>query len=140
VLAIYRNILVAVHCNMSSTNIYHLVQKSLWHSAKAANVPYFPPTYEQDGFIHATAEYDALLGVANLFYTGVKDDFLCLSLRLDNLTSEVKFEAAAPVGEQAAAKGQQLFPHIYGAIDMAAVEAEWPVIRDAEGQFLSIQK
>ena len=29
---------------------------------------YLPPTYKQDGFIHATAVWDLLVDVGNMFY------------------------------------------------------------------------
>jgi len=46
------------------TDIYHLVQKQLWDEHKASGSVYYPPTYAQDGFIHATADPAKLLGVA----------------------------------------------------------------------------
>jgi hypothetical protein len=33
-----------------------------------ADDEYFPPTYEKDGFVHATREPERLLGIANHFY------------------------------------------------------------------------
>ena len=47
------------------TNIYHLVQKPLWEKCQAENKTYYPPTYEVDGFTHATADPAFLIGVAN---------------------------------------------------------------------------
>ena len=68
-------------------------------------------------------------------------------LRIDpqKLTSEVKFEAAAPVGDKetsdfgASAKDEQLFPHLYGPIDEAAVVAELGVQREKDGTFIGIE-
>ena len=43
--------------------IYHVVQVPVWERAQAAGDTYFPPTYEQDGFIHATHDGNLLIGV-----------------------------------------------------------------------------
>ena len=51
--------------------VYHLIQSSLWEPADEANVTYFPPTYEVDGFTHGTTNPDKLLNVANHFYPDV---------------------------------------------------------------------
>jgi uncharacterized protein (DUF952 family) len=56
---------------------------------------------------------------------------------------QVKFEPAAPVGDRPShglvpAEAAPLFPHLYGAIDFAAVSKELPVERAADGTFLSV--
>lgn len=53
---------------MAGKIIYHLVQEDLWK--KADGEGYLPPTYEADGFIHATEDAPHLIPVANYFYTG----------------------------------------------------------------------
>ena len=35
--------------------LYHMCEKKLWEEAKAAGGAYFPPTFDVDGFTHATA-------------------------------------------------------------------------------------
>ena len=55
---------------------------------------------------------------------------------------QVKFEAAAPVGNKQSfgeAEKQPLFPHLYGTIDMASVQRTVAMLRDdASGSFLGI--
>eukprot|EP00879_Flechtneria_rotunda_P024787 GHRR01026300.1.p1 GENE.GHRR01026300.1~~GHRR01026300.1.p1 ORF type:complete len:147 (+),score=24.36 GHRR01026300.1:97-537(+) len=118
--------------------LYHLVQKSLWESCKAGGKSYYPPTYEADGFIHLTKEAPLLLSIANHFYQSVSGDFIVLALDSSKLTSEVKFEAAAAVGNTEAPETQQLFPHLYGTINSDAVTQELPVQRSGDKTFLSI--
>ena len=67
-------------------------------------------------------------------------DWVCLRLDVNTLTSEVKFEAPAPVGNVAPPEGEerQLFPHIYGPINTEAVTGTFPVQRGEDGSFLSI--
>ncbi|CAM9588025.1 unnamed protein product [Choristocarpus tenellus] len=132
--------------------IYHLVQEAKWRDNFSNGGTYLPSTYQQDGFIHATAEAELLLPVANHFYTDVPGTFLCLRIDVDLLTSEVKYEAAAPVGEKTAHSTQsageeagesvenaQEFPHIYGPINPAAVVAELLVKRTMDGSFISVE-
>ncbi|KAJ9534310.1 hypothetical protein QJQ45_007025 [Haematococcus lacustris] len=64
-----------------------MTAKDLWESAVASQRPYFPPTYEQDGFIHLTSDPALLL-----------TDWVVLTLDPSRLTAKVVFEAAAPVG------------------------------------------
>ena len=65
--------------------IFHLVQKSLWNEAVAADAIYYPPTYAQDEFTHATANPDFLLTIGNHFYQDVEGDWLCLPADTDSL-------------------------------------------------------
>lgn len=116
-----------------------------WNAEKATGKPYFPPTYEQDGFIHLTADPNLLLEVANHFYTEVPGEWVVLQLDPTKLKAEVKFEAAAPVGEKESfgaehkAEEGPLFPHLYGTIDYDSVSAMHPMRRDAQGKFLGIE-
>ena len=55
--------------------IFHVVQLSVWKKAQADGVDYFPPTYEQDGFIHATHDGNLLIDVLNHFYKEVRVPF-----------------------------------------------------------------
>ena len=48
--------------------IFHLVQKELWEKTLADKNTYYPPTYTQDKFTHATANPDFLLIIGNHFY------------------------------------------------------------------------
>ena len=47
--------------------LYHLVPKSDWEALEASGEPYFPATYEADGFTHMTEDASVLLTVANHF-------------------------------------------------------------------------
>lgn len=123
----------------TAERLYHLVQTAHWNEAVQSQQPYFPHTYSQDGFIHLTAEPDLLLEVANRFYRDSPGDWEVLVLDPAKLTSEVKFEPAAPVGDKAAQlSDERKWPHLYGTIDFAAVERRLPVRRDGEARFLEI--
>ena len=125
-------------------HIYHLVQSSLWDTALATGEPYYPPTYDQDGFTHATANPDKLLSVANHFYTSVPGKWYCLQMTVESLEkSGVKtiFEGTAAVGDiqpEFDGSEDELFPHILGGIKPMAVLESFAVIREADGTFSSI--
>lgn len=122
--------------------IYHLIQADLWEQATSTNTFYYPPTYEQDGFTHGTANPDMLLNVANHFYTDVPGDWLCLKMTVESITQsgvEVVFEGTAPVGDtQPNFEGSkdELYPHILGGIRAEAVLEITTVTRAPDGRFL----
>lgn len=126
--------------------IYHLVQKRLWNEALRSNSTYFPPTYEQDGFTHATANPDFLLTIGNHFYREVPGDWLSLRMSVDSLAAtgvQTIFEGTAPVGDTQPdfdGADSELFPHILGGIDPAAVLQAHEVSRAADGRFLGVSK
>eukprot|EP00878_Enallax_costatus_P005617 GHUV01005891.1.p1 GENE.GHUV01005891.1~~GHUV01005891.1.p1 ORF type:complete len:138 (+),score=46.29 GHUV01005891.1:231-644(+) len=121
--------------------LYHLVQQPLWQKCKDSNTPYTPPTFEADGFIHLTKEAPLLLGIANHFYKGIQDSFLVLVIDSSKLAHKVVFEAAASVGSTQPLQptSQQLFPHLYGPLNLDAVTQELAVQRDADGSFVAIE-
>ena len=82
-----------------------------------------------------------LLGIGNLFYTQVKDDFLLLRIDIKKLEPEVKWEAPAAVGDKQTDTKlvNRDMPHIYGHLSHTAVDFEYKVVRDDEGKFLSIE-
>ncbi|KAL4419496.1 hypothetical protein ABPG77_002282 [Micractinium sp. CCAP 211/92] len=81
--------------------LFHMVPAAAWTACLE---------YQQDGFIHLTADPALLLPVANHFYTSSRGDWLVLVLDAGKLTAEVKFEPAAPVGDRSSSgllsKGQ----------------------------------
>jgi len=104
---------------------------------------YFPRTYQQDKFTHLTANPQLLLSVANQFYQDSEGDWLLLVLDAAKLKGEVKYEAAAPVGNKPAkelgpGEEPEVFPHLYGGINLDAIQSELSVERDASGKFVSI--
>lgn len=130
-----------IHDPTTPDVIYHVVQVSVWKKAEDEGNTYFPPTYEHDGFIHATHDGNLLIDVLNHFYKEVDDDFLCLELKTSLLESPVKMEAPAPVGEtsQEGGPAPESFPHIYGPITpLKCVIRKLPVTRLVDGTFVSI--
>lgn len=124
--------------------IFHLIQKESWDAALASNTTYYPPTYKQDEFTHATANPDFLLIIGNHFYKDVTGEWLCLRMSVDSLQStgvKTIFEGTAPVGDKQPdfpGTDSELFPHIMGGINAAAVLQAHRVVRAKDGTFLTV--
>ncbi|MDT0596389.1 DUF952 domain-containing protein [Glaciecola petra] len=124
--------------------IFHLVQKEAWDKAVLNNTTYYPPTYDQDEFTHATANPNFLLVIGNHFYKEVTGEWLCLRMSVDSLKAtdvQTIFEGTAPVGDKPAdfaGTDSELFPHILGGIHPDAVLEAHKVVRDETGTFLEV--
>jgi uncharacterized protein (DUF952 family) len=91
--------------------IYHITTKAEWQAAEQKGF-YEAPSLHTEGFIH-TSEEAQLQGVLDRYYQG-KKDLILLHINEERLTSPLKYELAKSVGEE--------FPHIYGAINLDAVD------------------
>jgi uncharacterized protein (DUF952 family) len=118
-----------------SNTIYHLVTESEFRAQVKGNA-YTPARFDQDGFIHCTGEPDTLLAVANDYFASVEEPILVLVIETIKLTAEVRFEPPAPVagGGTSHLEEAQLFPHIYGLLNLDAV-TEIGVLRKSKGAY-----
>lgn len=102
--------------------IVHICEWAAWEEAQRAR-EYRPASLGAEGFIHAS-EPGQVLGVANRFYAG-KTDLLLLWIDPQRLRPELRYEQA----------DGDLFPHIYGSLNLDAVVAIYPFPPDADGIF-----
>lgn len=114
--------------------LYHMCQRHLWEDAKKSGQAYFPPTFDTDGFTHATAVPSRLITTANHFYQDVPGEWICLRFRRSSLRQlgiVTRDEKAMPVGEKIAndAWDHWVCPHVYGGIPSQVVDAEFPMLR-----------
>jgi len=91
-------------------HIYHITDRSSWLAEKMSS-HYKGDTLESDGFIHCCMSEQVTFVLENWF-KGVKD-LVMLVIDTDKLTSPVKYENLEG--------GDELFPHIYGSINLDAV-------------------
>lgn len=103
---------------------YHLAPVDVWEREKASG-SYTPEAFGQDGFLHATNGLGRLRRVANEFYTADARPYTVLVLDVAKLEAPMRYDDEG-----------QLFPHIYGPLNVDAVIAELPVHRGDEGVFL----
>ncbi len=97
---------------MESEFIYHVTTSKAWEAAQA-NQSYVPQDFEKDGFIHCSIERQ-VEGVLERFYQGQKG-LVKLKIEKAKVQRPVLFELAEDLNE--------LFPHIYGPLNVDSVVA-----------------
>jgi uncharacterized protein (DUF952 family) len=110
-----------------SRQIYHCSLVSDWDRAQQAgtySVSSRGRTLEQEGFVHASYA-EQVPGVLQRFYADL-DEPLCLLAIDPELVS-------APVVAENLTGGDELFPHVYGPIPVAAVSSVIELHRDGTG-------
>ncbi len=96
--------------------VLHIIAQKDWENAKAAGV-YRPSSLASEGFIHCSTIHQAVR-TANTFFKGTPGlALLCIDER--KLAAPCRWEdpAEGPGHSEAGEK----FPHIYGALNLAAV-------------------
>lgn len=102
--------------------ILHITERSRWEAAKAAG-EYTAPSLNTEGFIHCSTPQQAV-GTANRYFRGQRD-LVLLCIDEQQLGAKLKYEPPVRPGAVALATGRQnaddLFPHLYGPLAIAAV-------------------
>jgi len=96
--------------------IYHVVTTPKWQLALQQGF-YAADSLATEGFIHASNEAQ-LKGVLERYYQNVPD-LLLLHIDETKLTAKLKYELAPSVNE--------VFPHIYGRLNLDAVVKTIPL-------------
>jgi uncharacterized protein len=97
------------------TVVLHLLPSTVWNGGSHA--PIVPESLATEGFVHCTADDETLLRVANQFYTKVPGTMVAISIDLDRVSAEVKWEH--PPGSDPLTS--IAFPHVYGPIPRTSV-------------------
>jgi uncharacterized protein (DUF952 family) len=121
-----------------NNTIYHIVTLDDLKTQTKDNL-YRPSNFENDGFIHCTAEKSTSLLVLEDYFVEISKNNVILMLEIDitKLKSEVKYESPAPIQGAGTShiKDRVLFPHIYGSLNIDAVICVGKVER-AENKFV----
>jgi uncharacterized protein (DUF952 family) len=105
-------------------NIFHITSRVLWERA-ARETAYRPEAFAADGFIHCST-HDQVIQVANARFSG-QSGLVLLLIDTDKVTPEIVYENLEG--------GQQLFPHIYGGLNIDAVIEVLEFEPGADGYF-----
>jgi uncharacterized protein (DUF952 family) len=109
--------------------IVHIVKRSEWMLALGRRA-YTPDSLRLEGFIHCST-LAQVIDTANRFYRG-QQDLVVLYIEESRLTAQLKYEAPAmPHGEAAS----ELFPHLYGELNVEAVERVVELPCEVDGTF-----
>jgi uncharacterized protein (DUF952 family) len=95
---------------MESEYIYHVTTQKEWEQAKI-NGEYKPAGYDKEGFIHCSIDRQ-VEGVLDRFYKG-QTGLIKLKIEKAKVSRPVLFELAVDLDE--------LFPHIYGPLNLDSV-------------------
>lgn len=101
---------------MESEFIYHVTTNKAWEEAQSKQ-SYVPQDFDKDGFIHCSIERQ-IEGVLERFYKG-HTGLVKLKIEKAKVQRPVLFELAEDLNE--------LFPHIYGPLNLDSVVAVTPI-------------
>jgi uncharacterized protein (DUF952 family) len=110
--------------------ICHIVKRSEWMLAVARGT-YAPTSLEAEGYIHCST-LAQVIDTANRFYRG-QDDLILLLIDESQLKAELKYEAPATMRGESAG---ELFPHLYGELNVDAVVRMVELRCEVDGSFL----
>jgi uncharacterized protein (DUF952 family) len=105
--------------------IYHITDKASWQKSLEDGL-YRPAAFSSDGFIHCS-KFSQVIDVANRFYSSQK----CLILLAIN-NSLVK----SKIVEENSEGGNELFPHLYGPLEVNSVYAIADLNPNEDGVFI----
>jgi uncharacterized protein (DUF952 family) len=104
--------------------ILHITLADRWTKAKNLGT-YRSDTLATEGFIHCST-LAQVVGSANRFFTGLQD-VVVLVIDRDRVTAEIRDEGADP---------HNLFPHIYGELNIDAVVKAVDLETNTDGLFI----
>jgi uncharacterized protein (DUF952 family) len=105
--------------------IYHITTPQEWQQSLPKG-EYLPAAYAHDGFIHCSKK-EQVAATANRHYPG-QTGLILLEIDVSRLS--------VPVKEENLSAGAEFFPHIYGAVPVAAVTGTAPLLCDPLRGFL----
>ena len=96
--------------------LYKIMSKQEWEIAQAQGIYEGSEVDRRDGFIHLSAAYQ-VRATAQKYFSG-KADLVLISVAQENFGPSLKWEAS---------RGGELFPHIYGPLQLDAMGEAVPL-------------
>ncbi|EMY79517.1 PF06108 family protein [Leptospira weilii serovar Ranarum str. ICFT] len=115
----------------SQNRIYNLAIKKDYEEALKQGF-YITDSLTSEGFIHSSRR-NQVEDTANRIFSGRKD-LVLLIVNVDRLKSPLKYEAAAST-RFSEEDGKNIFPHIYGPLNLDAIEEVLEILPDEDGRF-----
>jgi uncharacterized protein (DUF952 family) len=106
--------------------IFHITSGKEWESSLSSG-QYAAASFESEGFIHFSGK-DQVIATANRYYKG-QSGLVLLQVDVKRLAAELKYEKT-PSGE--------LFPHLYGHLNLDAVQKVYPFEPESNGEFVTM--
>ena len=117
---------MAVKLEVGMDQIVHICSLEDWQDAQTAGI-YRAESLEAEGFIHCSRP-EQVVEVANRYYGG-RTDLLILWIDPSKLAVELRWEASE----------EEIYPHIYGPINLAVIIQVSEFLPDDDGVFRSLQ-
>ena len=105
--------------------IYHIAKLEEWERAKRVGI-YETSSLASEGFIHCSRS-DQLIRTANRFFSG-QQGLVLLEIDTALVTSEIRYENSEG--------GTEVFPHIYGTLNLNSVVQVMAFEHGANGSFV----
>ena len=114
--------------------IYHITSRQAWNNAREHG-EYRAESLETEGFIHCSTE-SQVVPVAQKYYAGQNDLYL-LVIEPALLSSDLKWEPPSEGAPPPGVPEGDLFPHIYGPLNLDAVVQVFDLLSYVDGKFHS---
>ena len=111
--------------------IYHITSRESWRAA-LQNGEYRAESLETEGFIHCSTR-SQILPVAEEFYRG-HGTLLLLMIDPSLLVSDLKWEPPSGGGPPPGVPEGDMFPHIYGPINLDAIVKVFDLEANPDGK------
>jgi len=105
--------------------IFHIAQAAAWIAAQEKG-QYEASSLASEGFIHCSDAHQVLEVAHRLFQNS--QGLVLLTIDPQFLEADLRYENCEGGAEQ--------YPHVYGAIPIAAVETVFPFVPNADGKFV----
>src|SRR5208283_3257972 len=110
--------------------IVHIVKRSEWADGVARGT-YAPASLRAEGFIHCST-IAQVIDTANRFYRG-QNGLVVLCIDERRLKAELKYEAPTKAYRESPAG--EMFPHLYGELNVDAIVRVVELPCEADGSF-----
>jgi uncharacterized protein (DUF952 family) len=114
--------------------IYHITSRQAWHEARQRG-DYRVESLESEGFIHCSTKTQ-ILPVAEKFYKG-QQGILLFMIDPSLLSSELRWEPPSGGVTPPGIPEGDLFPHVYGPINLDAIVKVYDLESNPDGSYKS---
>ena len=115
--------------------IVHICERPDWDAAQE-NGCYTPDSLSESGFIHCSRP-EQVISVANEFYSR-QSGLVLLWIDPEKVNAEIRWEPAVGLPLAGNRPPEDVFPHIYGALNLDAVTSVTNFSPDGDGTFRSL--
>jgi uncharacterized protein (DUF952 family) len=110
--------------------VYHIASREAWQTALTTG-EYRPPSVEAQGFVHCSTRAQ-VVATANRYFAS-EDGLVLLCIETSRLKAPLRYEPPDMPGHEG--RDGDLFPHLYGPLNIDAVSRVLAFPANADGTF-----